>query len=238
MQLKKEKKNRNFTIIKQLMDIYKWTKENVRTILDESDALLQAKFQLVYTVGNQMAPDGDSNRWSVIQKVLRMLPTNMKKLFDEHGNEKIEFDHTNTDKRRFTQSRIIDESIFDDLKDKLVENIFASRTIPVTDENKKDLKELLTKKNIGEINISETIRDFPEEDKIKFWTLSGFLRFDVLKLVLSGSKRWRASYGIDHKRDQKMAVPFKAKDTPTEMTEFGHPDVAVCFTQLSYYYSG
>lgn len=35
-----------------------------------------------------------------------------------------------------------------------------------------------------------------------------------------------------------MAIPFKAKDVAAEMTEFGHPDVAICLTQLSYYYSG
>jgi hypothetical protein len=35
-----------------------------------------------------------------------------------------------------------------------------------------------------------------------------------------------------------MAVPFRAKDVASERTEFGHPDVAIVLTQLSYYYSG
>jgi hypothetical protein len=35
-----------------------------------------------------------------------------------------------------------------------------------------------------------------------------------------------------------MAVPFRAKDVATENTEFGHPDVAIVLTQVSYYYSG
>ena len=35
-----------------------------------------------------------------------------------------------------------------------------------------------------------------------------------------------------------MAVPFRAKDIAAEYTEFGHPDVALILTQLSYYYSG
>jgi hypothetical protein len=35
-----------------------------------------------------------------------------------------------------------------------------------------------------------------------------------------------------------MAVPFRAKDVAADRTEFGHPDVAIVLTQLSYYYSG
>jgi len=35
-----------------------------------------------------------------------------------------------------------------------------------------------------------------------------------------------------------MAVPFRAKDVATDRTEFGHPDVAILLSQLSYYYSG
>lgn len=35
-----------------------------------------------------------------------------------------------------------------------------------------------------------------------------------------------------------MAVPFRGKDTPMERADFGHPDVAIILTHLSYYYSG
>ncbi len=35
-----------------------------------------------------------------------------------------------------------------------------------------------------------------------------------------------------------MAVPFRAKDVAAEKTEFGHPDLAIILTHLSYYYSG
>lgn len=67
--------------------------------------------------------------------------------------------------------------------------------------------------------------------------LSGLLRFEVLKLALI--KRWRVNYGVDVNSDRrKMAVPFRAKGVAAEMTEYGHPDVAICLTLLSYYYSG
>lgn len=36
----------------QLLAIHQWINQNVRNILDESDAILHAKYQLIYTVGN------------------------------------------------------------------------------------------------------------------------------------------------------------------------------------------
>ena len=39
-------------------------------------------------------------------------------------------------------------------------------------------------------------------------------------------------------RRRLMAVPFRGKDTPMERADFGHPDVAIILTHLSYYYSG
>lgn len=42
----------DFDLAKSFLDIYKWQNENVRNILDESDAILQANYQLIYTMGN------------------------------------------------------------------------------------------------------------------------------------------------------------------------------------------
>ena len=66
--------------------------------------------------------------------------------------------------------------------------------------------------------------------------LRGLLSYDVLYLALS--KRWRVEYGVNSKGYRQMAVPFRAKDVPSERSEFGHPDVAILLTILSYYYSG
>src|SRR5665811_1503729 len=66
--------------------------------------------------------------------------------------------------------------------------------------------------------------------------LAGLLRFEVLQVALT--KRWRVNYGVNVKGHRKMAVPFKAKDVASERTEFGHADMAIILTQLSYYYSG
>ncbi|KAM6508481.1 hypothetical protein FALCPG4_018328 [Fusarium falciforme] len=53
-------------------------------------------------------------------------------------------------------------------------------------------------------------------------------------------KRWRVNYGLDPNRatKTKLAVPFRAKDTPTPRSEFSHPDVVIVLTCLTYYYGG
>ena len=35
-----------------------------------------------------------------------------------------------------------------------------------------------------------------------------------------------------------QAVPFRAKDVPSERAQYAQPDIAIISTQLSYYYSG
>jgi hypothetical protein len=36
----------------------------------------------------------------------------------------------------------------------------------------------------------------------------------------------------------RLAVPYKAKDSPTLQSEFSHPDIAIALTCLTYYYAG
>ncbi|KAI0295621.1 hypothetical protein B0F90DRAFT_1637634, partial [Multifurca ochricompacta] len=58
----------------------------------------------------------------------------------------------------------------------------------------------------------------------------------ILGYVLK-ERRWRVDYGLDPGRTP-MAVPYRAKDVPSLRAEFGHPDVAIALTCLSYYYGG
>lgn len=55
-------KKENIEMANHFLNVHKWINENVRNILDESDAILQPNYQLIYTVGNQSPPDGGSQR--------------------------------------------------------------------------------------------------------------------------------------------------------------------------------
>jgi Protein of unknown function (DUF3645) len=71
-----------------------------------------------------------------------------------------------------------------------------------------------------------------------FTRISSLLASQVLLVALS--KRHRVQFGVnpDPKFDRLMAVRFRAKDVAAENTEFGHPDIAIVFTHLYYYYEG
>lgn len=223
-----------------MLQVYKWTNANIRNILDESDAILHAKYQLVYTIGSQMDPDGDTQRWITAQEVLKRVPYHMEKLYKKYGQDKIELKKNKGVEYRsdeFTPCRILDdiEIIFEELKELLV-NEFINDFSGITTNQKEQLKRVLTHKILeqGEFKV---IDEFKSKEQVnKIWILNGLLRCEVLKSALT--KRWRVNYGVNPNGRRKMAIPFKAKDVAAEMTEFGHPDLAVCLTQLSYYYQG
>lgn len=204
------------------------------------------------SLGNQLEPDGGSLRWSVTQAVLHAIPRHMKILCDTCGKGKVEFDDKYVKNGRvfgapkvqyrsdvFTPCRILDDKIFEKLKSELADDFFNGRLdidFPeINDSVKQILKSVLTHKEV-DTKPSSLIDHFPQSEQNTIMILSGLLRFEVIKLALT--KRWRVNYGVDANSQRRMAIPFKAKDVAAENTEFGHPDVAICFTQLSYYYSG
>lgn len=203
-------------------------------------------------MGNQLPPDGGAQRWIVAQALLKFVPDHMKRLCQKYGNEKVEFDlkyvenghvfgapAVNFRSDVFTPCRILDESIFNELKSKIINDFLDGRfdiDFPeILSSIKNVLRNLLTEKVLDTTSFN-VFENFSINEQNTIFILSGLLRFDVLKLILT--KRWRVNYGVNENGRRKMAIPFKAKDVAAEMTEFGHPDVAICFTQLSYYYSG
>ena len=73
--------------------------------------------------------------------------------------------------------------------------------------------------------------------------LRGLLAHNILLSSLA-QRRWRVDYGLvstpgsDSRSRTKLAVPYRAKDVPAATAEFGHPDVTILLTCLSYYYAG
>lgn len=56
-------------------------------------------------------------------------------------------------------------------------------------------------------------------------------------LLFCMKRRYNVQYGL-HPSRNPIAVPFEAKGVPHESSEFGHPDVAIILTTLSFYYAG
>ncbi|CAF4460911.1 unnamed protein product, partial [Rotaria sp. Silwood2] len=94
-------------------------------------------------------------------------------------------------------------------------------------------KHFTTNSSIEQVN-----NKFSQHDIQQFLIVRGLLSSEVLLVALK--KRYRVNYGVTQNSSfhRLMAVPFQAKDVAADRTEFGHPDVALVLTQLSYCYSG
>ena len=238
--------NQEIEVAKRSLQVHKWLNKNVRNVLDESDAILQAKYQLIYTVGDKQKPDGESLRWLITQAVLKRVPVHMHRLYTEYGKDKIEFDERYVENGKvrsdvFTPCRILDGTVFEELKKALIDDFLDGRLDidfkEISESKEEKIRHILSEKAINrETFLNIKCKFILDEHIHTILILCGLLRFEVLKLILT--KRWRVHYGVNANGKRKMAIPFKAKDVAAETTEFGHPDVAVCFTQLSYYYSG
>ena len=64
-----------------------------------------------------------------------------------------------------------------------------------------------------------------EERKTMILSLRGFLAFSVLQHCLE--KRHSVEHGIRRSHGKRLAVPYRASNTPSERSEFKHPDCAI-----------
>ncbi|GME34063.1 hypothetical protein BKCO1_7800036 [Neofusicoccum parvum] len=67
------------------------------------------------------------------------------------------------------------------------------------------------------------------------YLLRGLLAHGILILTLK--KKWNVQYGLHPMRDP-VAVPYHAKGVPSDQAEWGHPDVCILLTCLSFYFAG
>eukprot|EP00775_Hariotina_reticulata_P001980 gene1980-2302_t len=77
-----------------------------------------------------------------------------------------------------------------------------------------------------------------DDKKDHLLALRGLLACGLLLHCLQ--RRHRVHYGVSRlpSAKKRLAVPFRAGDTPDERSEFAQPDVALLFTHLAYYSDG
>lgn len=129
----------------------------------------------------------------------------------------------------------------DALVARLVDDIYRGRT-PFIPKHSSKFDLLCVKCCISEGNPSRAMAErlkalWPEKPVAKniVYHLRGLFVHRILLMALK--KRWNVQYGLSPTRDP-IAVPYLAKGTPSEQSEWGHPDVAIIFTCLSFYSGG
>ncbi|CAJ2513842.1 Uu.00g019610.m01.CDS01 [Anthostomella pinea] len=185
-----------------------------RDIVDESDENFSPRFELIYTMGTQRLIEASPGRWQLIEQVLEFVRRTIPAVAEHLPPSTIEM--VPGVSGAFPRTRVLQED---------AGNYFV--------------KILAAKICSDEINlVKKSAVRWTETNRPQLLLLRGLLADGVLLFLLS-QKRWRVNYGLaDRTPATKVAVPFRAKDTPALYSEFSHPDVVIALTLLSYYYKG
>ncbi|KAK5019964.1 hypothetical protein LTR16_000001 [Cryomyces antarcticus] len=225
----------------QMIKIQTWMRRICRDVLDESDFTLAVRTQLIYPSGSQTTVDGHPHRWETAETLLRMVKGHLWTL--QHiFPESIEVVDRASAQSAFPMVFFLRKDVEDALIVRLVSDIVKGQTsiLPTREYTTSD--RLTIKKFISEVRVQPAVAEriqklFADKPsaKQKVYLLRGLLVHRILLLALK--KRWNVQYGLHPGRDP-IAVPYHAKGVPSNQAEWGHPDVAILFTCLSFYFGG
>ena len=211
-------------------------------ILDEVDEIIRTSNKLVYAFGSQEQLPSRDSRVNVLQGFLKVVATNetVQALSSSFLAQELELESDGN----FPDFRIVPGKKFDKIES-IFQTCLIKRLLSDPPYNMKWLKGLNsdTQRRIQEIVTDPSVSTFDLEiltpsqvDQVL--AMRGFIANGLFVHCLT--KRNRVDYGINRLGGKKkmMAVPFRACETPSLRAEFGHPDCALMYTCLSYYYDG
>ena len=216
-----------------------WLQHHCRDIVDECDFTFSTKTQLIYPVGAQQAVDGYPYRWEIAQSLLRRVNSHLWDLQNEYPQS---VEVVRKDSGGFPFVYFLRKDVEEELLERLTTDTCSGRIayLPRMDCSESDASCLraFIRSNEAPQKFTNWVRYFwTERSSVKklFYLARGLVGNRILLVALK--KRWNVQYGVHPARDP-VAVPFHAKGVPSERAEWGHPDVAILLTCLSFYHSG
>lgn len=223
----------------QMVKVQSWMKAISRDVLDESDFTLAVRTQLIYPSGSQTTVDGYPHRWETAEALLRLVQGHLWNLQSDFPQS---IEVVERPQGGFPVIFFLRKDVEDALLVRLVDDICTGQTsiVMTRDCSRSDrfaIKQFITNAKVGQRIVEQIRQMFQDKPAMKqnIYLLRGLLVHRIL--LLSLKKRWNVQYGLHPNRDP-IAVPFHAKGVPSEQAEWGHPDVAILFTCLSFYYNG
>lgn len=207
-----------------------------RDCLDESDEVLRHKYQLIYAVGSPIPLPEGPDRWNVATALLRVLQDSQRLRSLLSATSVME----HSDCEAFKGLRLIpgDElhAIMPRVRLTILEDLMEDPPydfawLKKIRGNSSVIRFLASPEADGKI-----LQGIPQDRLTVMLALRGFLACSVLEHCLT--KRHSVEYGIRRSHGKRLAVPYRASNTPSERSEFGHPDCAILLTLLSYFYDG
>jgi hypothetical protein len=223
-------------------------------LYDESDEALHHRFQLIYAVGAcHLLPNG-RERWVVAQALLKQVQTNAAVAKTLRAPDVA---------RRLSRLRTHGAGAFDDLRllpgeqlekqmagllRELAAGVISDPPYPMRWLKKYQTKPAVVstiitfvtdpEKSCGWFELQPGASNIKELQLMQLLAMRGLLACGMLAHCLS--RRHRVDYGVDSRRGKarRVAVPYRASDTPSERAEYAQPDTLIVFTLLSYYHRG
>ncbi|KAF3913599.1 hypothetical protein ABW20_dc0110554 [Dactylellina cionopaga] len=224
---------------KPMIKMQAWLKKISRDILDESDFTLAVRTQLIYPSGSQKAFDGHPHRWKTAQALLGLVESYLVNLQAKYPRS---LEVVRRPGGGYPFIYFLRRDAEEDMVNRLVVDICSGRTsiLPLADHPihvQRSVQQFISDPKVPPSLASDVRRLFRDKVAIikTIYLLRGLFVHRILLLALK--KRWNVQYGLHPTRDP-VAVPYYAKGVPSEQAEWGHPDVAILFTCLSFYYHG
>lgn len=221
-----------------MINIQSFLAQKSRDVLDECDFTLAVKTQLIYPSGSQTTVDGHPHRWEVAEVMLRLVEGHLWNLQKDFPQS---IEVVRRPQGGFPLVYFLRGDVEEALVTRLVGDILRGQTslIPgdCTKSDRQAIKHFISDPVVRPQIVERVSQLFPDNPAVqqKLYLVRGLLMHRILLLTLK--KRWNVEYGMNPNRDP-IAVPFHAKGVPSDQAEWGHPDVSILFTTLSFYFGG
>ncbi|KAK4182710.1 hypothetical protein QBC35DRAFT_546309 [Podospora australis] len=235
----------------EIVQLFRQMESKARDIVDESDEIFSAKSEVIYTMGSQRPVDMSPNRWTLIMEFLDLLKDtaiSLKSDIDPDCPRLLV--ETGDSSGAFPTIRILDDSVGEQLIQKIADRICGSggmlTALPV--HHQPSPMRQAARGYILDYQVNEQYINMVEDPKSGLFgepttksamlLLRGLLADGVISFALK--KRFRVNYGLalNRRPQTRLAVPYRAKDSPAPRSEFSHTDIVIVLTCLSYYYQG
>ena len=234
----RERFSNDLPLATRLLKVENWLELNCRDVLDESDEILDVRSQLVYTVGSQEMLDGQPDRWLTAQGLLHRVAIQAAALSEARPN----FLEIDPKGKGFPFIQFFDPTAVSILLELVVKDVFDGHVGGLSfdffgSKVRRALERFVRNRDVSMEDLT-TVTDACSTSLYysSLLLLRGMFAYNILSFAVS-KKRWLVEYGLDPRRCL-MAVPYRAKGVPSINAEWGHPDVAILLTCLSYYHTG
>jgi hypothetical protein len=214
-----------------------WLDRHARDVLDECDVSLAIRTQLIYPSGSQQTVDGHPLRWQTTQALLDLITSYLDELTWRYPNS-IEV----VKRSGFPFIYFLRKDVEEYLMEQMVQKVCKGQTIilPVGNypvSSQQDIHDFISMPLV-DAQVTKRVLELFKEKRHLIDVLYHLRGLFVHRILLSTlKKRWNVQYGLHPTRDP-IAVPYQAKGVPSPTAEWGHPDVAIILTCLSFYYEG